>query len=72
MNSQFYTAAVIKAMLSSKVLFAVASEDAERVNASPIPPLEILKLLLPFVTLPKNRREGDGHFCHPLQFHINL
>ena len=51
MNSQFYIAAVISAILSSNVLFAAANEEALLVSASPIPPDEILKLLLPFVTL---------------------
>lgn len=37
-------AAVIKAIDSSKVLLAAASEEAERSNASPIPPDEIAKL----------------------------
>ena len=43
-NSQYYIAAVINATDSSKLLFAAANEEAERVNASPIPPDEIAKL----------------------------
>ena len=45
MNSQFYIAAVISAILSSIVLFAAIREEADLSNASPIPPDEIAKLL---------------------------
>ena len=58
MNSQFYIAAVIKAILSSNVLFAVASEEAERCNASPMPPDEMTKLLEQNCYSPKIEREG--------------
>ena len=44
MNSQFYIAAVINAILSSIVLFAAIREEADLSNASPIPPDEIAKL----------------------------
>lgn len=71
MNSQFYIAAVISAILSSKVLFAAAREDALLVNASPIPPLDIEKLFEQNCYSPKNKKKGGmGHFCPPLMFHI--
>lgn len=47
-------AAVINAIVSSNVLLAAAIEDAERSNASPIPPDDIAKLfnlLLSGITL---------------------
>lgn len=47
MLSGFWTtvfAAVINAIDSSNVLFAAESDEAERSSASPIPPLEMLKL----------------------------
>lgn len=36
--------AVMSAMLSSKLLFAADNAEADRVNASPIPPDDIAKL----------------------------
>lgn len=45
MTSQFYIAAVIKAIDSSKSLFPAASADADRCNASPTPTELIAKLL---------------------------
>lgn len=50
MTSQFYIAAVIKAIDSSKSLFPAASADADRCNASPTP-TELIAKLLPQTTV---------------------